>query len=186
MHCIFKLNILLSFIFVLMCAVNSSAQCLTLGADLSYVNTIQKNNGVYSNENGNAVDPYQFFAEKGCDMVRLRLWHTPENNTDYCGNPIAANNLDDMLIAAHKARDAGMQLMLAIHYGDYFNDPGKQKRPAAWDGISHDVLLDSIYNYTYGVLETLEAQGTLPAIVGIGNETTWGFVDETSSTDGWS
>jgi arabinogalactan endo-1,4-beta-galactosidase len=170
--------------FMALCTAGS-AQCPTLGADLSYVNTILANGGQYLDAAGNKVEPFTFFSEKSCDMVRLRLWHTPENITDYCGNPITSNNLDDVLSAAEKTQTAGMDLMLAIHYGDYFNDPGKQKMPEAWMGLTHEFLLDSIYAYTYQVLEKMYAQGTSPAIVGIGNETTWGFIDATSSTNGW-
>lgn len=163
-----------------------NSQCIIVGADLSYVNTIIENDGNYLDELGNTIEPFGFFAEKGADMIRLRLWHTPENITDYCGHPVKANNLEDLLLAADKVVDAGMEIMLALHYGDYFNDPGKQKMPAAWLGSSHSDLLDSIYNYTFKVLEKLNDQESLPSIIGIGNETTWGFIDATASTNGWS
>jgi len=74
---------------------------------------------------------------------------------------------------------------VAIHYGDYFNDPGKQLMPQAWQGLSSQNLLDSIYEYTYRVLDLLQGQGTTPSVIGIGNETTWGFIDANSATDGW-
>jgi arabinogalactan endo-1,4-beta-galactosidase len=162
-----------------------NAQCPILGADLSYVNTIQKNGGIYRDENGTEVDPFEYFAGKGTEMVRLRLWHTPENNDDFCGGQISANSLPDVLETASRIAASGMSIMLAIHYGDYFNDPGKQKMPDAWIGISHEVLLDSIYEYTFDVLNKMHNMGTLPEIVGVGNETTNGFIDETSTTNGW-
>lgn len=165
---------------------NGQSQCLIIGADLSYVNTIQANGGVYRDKAGNINDPYFIFADGGADMVRMRLWHTPENTIDHCGNPISTNNLNDVIIAFKRARAQGMKLNLAIHYGDYFNDPGKQKMPKAWEGLSHELLLDSIYNYTSFVLERLEVEGVRPDIVAIGNETTWGFIDETTTTNGWS
>ena len=65
-------------------------------------------------------------------------------------------------------------------------DPGKQRRPAAWDGLEGEVLLDSIYGYTYRVLARMEAQGTRPAILAVGNETDNGFVDATAPTDGFT
>ena len=42
----------------------SQAQCLITGADLSYVNTIEQNGGIYKDESGVNVDPYEFFAQK--------------------------------------------------------------------------------------------------------------------------
>lgn len=162
------------------------AQCLITGADLSYVNAIEEGSGIYRDENGAIVDPYEFFAQKGTEMVRLRLWHTPENITDSGGNPITSTNLNGVLAAAQRVVSNGMYLKIAIHYGDYFNDPGKQLMPEAWQGTSHTTLLDSIYQYTYHVLEKLHQQNTVPEIVAIGNETTWGFIDESVPTDGWS
>ncbi len=162
------------------------SQCLVTGADLSYVNTIEQNGGNYADENGTSVDPYAYFAERGAGMIRLRLWHTPENFIASDGNPITSSSLEDVLQAAERAVAHGMDLNIAIHYGDYFNDPGKQLRPEAWQGLSHAVLLDSIYQYTYQVLEKLYLQNTVPVIVAIGNETTWGFVDESVPTNGFS
>lgn len=184
-----KINSILEsiLIFFIICfsAFSGKAQCLIIGADLSYVNSIETDGGVFKDSAGNIIDPYMFFAQQGANMVRVRLWHTPENNIDYCGSPISTNNLNDVILAFQRAKAQGLQLNLAIHYGDYFNDPGKQKMPEAWEGLSHQFLLDSIRNYTFYVLAKLNNEGVTPDIVAIGNETTWGFVDETATTDGW-
>ena len=156
------------------------------GADLSYLNTLQNNGTQYFDPAGNPINPYKYFAQRGATLTRLRLFHTPENLTDACGQPITASNLADVLLAARRATEAGMAIKLAIHYSDYFADPGRQLRPAAWAGLSGQVLLDSITNYTTQVLAALHAQGTTPAIVAIGNETTNGFVDATERTDGFT
>ncbi|THH37870.1 glycosyl hydrolase 53 family protein [Neolewinella litorea] len=160
------------------------AQCLQ-GVDLSYVNAIEQAGGIYRDADGERVDPYRYFADRGAEMVRLRLWHRPENIRSKCGEPISSGGMEDVLLAARKADSSGMGLNLAIHYGDYFVDPGKQRRPAAWDGHSGQVLLDSIYHYTYRTLERLHAQGTDPVIVAVGNETNNGFVDATEPTNGF-
>lgn len=180
------MNRFLLLLFLLLFTNLSRAQCLVTGADLSYVNTIEQNGGIYKDENGEAVDPYEFFAQKGAGMIRLRLWHTPENFTNTGGNPITSSNLDDVLYACQRAVQNGMDLNISIHYGDYFNDPGKQLRPAAWQGLSQSILLDSVYRYTYHVLEKLYEQNTVPAMVSIGNETTNGFIDASTPTNGFS
>ncbi|WP_116107274.1 glycosyl hydrolase 53 family protein [Lewinella sp. IMCC34191] len=159
-------------------------QCLQ-GVDLSYVNAVEAGGGVYRDTEGNRVDPFAYFAERGAEMVRLRLWHTPENNESACGAPITSGGLADMLRAARRADSAGMKINLAVHYGDYFVDPGKQRRPAAWDGLDQAILLDSIYGYTYRVLDSMYAQGTPPAILAVGNETDNGFVDASVPTNGF-
>ncbi|MFK8008881.1 MAG: glycosyl hydrolase 53 family protein [Saprospiraceae bacterium] len=161
------------------------SQCFVTGADLSYVNGVEANGETYQDVNGNVVDPFELFANEGAKMIRLRLWHTPENINSSCNNPITNSNLDDVIAAAQKVKANGMQFKLSIHYSDYFVDPGKQQMPAAWLGLSHSILLDSISNYTNAVLEKLKMQNALPDLVSIGNETTWGFIDETAATNGW-
>lgn len=166
-------------------------RCIVTGADLSYVNEIERNGGVWRDEAGQQVDPYRFFVDKGAGMIRLRLFHTPENIESFCGDSISASGLADLLEGAKRVKTAGAGLMVSLHYGDYFNDPGVQYRPKAWQGLTGQTLLDSIYQYTYGVLEHLKKQNTLPEILVIGNETTWGFVDpwyphgSGPGTDGW-
>ena len=172
--------------FSLLLSISATAQSFTSGADLSYVNTILDKGGVYRDASGAITDPYKLFADNGARMVRMRLWHTPQNITDKCGNPIEANDLDDVVLGFQRAKARGMKLMLAIHYGDYFNDPDKQKMPAAWMGLSHLTLIDSVYTYTLAVMNRLKHENVVPDIVAIGNETTWGFIDETATTQGWS
>ncbi len=179
------MNKLFFVISITLITIKLQGQCFLTGADLSYVNEIVKEGGSYYDELGNEVEPFEYYANQGTKVVRLRLWHTPENNMSHCGNSISTNSLADMLDAAVKVKQHGMQLILSIHYSDYFADPGKQKTPKAWEGLTHSILLDSISNYTRQVLEKLHAQNTLADIVSIGNETTWGFIDESSNTNGW-
>jgi arabinogalactan endo-1,4-beta-galactosidase len=162
------------------------AQCFTIGADLSYTNAVLSNGGVYRDSNNNIVNPYALFAQKGANMIRMRLFHTPQNVTSSCGNAISANDINDVISGFTSAKANGMKLNLAIHYGDYFNDPNTQKKPQAWNGLSGVALQNAIYNYTFTVLQTLKNNNVTPDVVAIGNETTWGFVDDTSTTNGWT
>ena len=163
----------------------SQSQCFTIGADMSYTNSVLAKGGIYRDSSGNIAEPYALFAQKGANIVRIRLWHTPENNIDKCGNPISTNNLEDVVLAFKRAKTNGMKLNLSIHYGDYFNDPGNQKMPKAWMGLPHKILIDSIYNYTYSVLKRLKKEDVIPDIVALGNETTFGFINETAPANGW-
>lgn len=163
-----------------------SAQCFNLGADLSYTNSVLANGGVYRDSNNNVINPYSFFAQKGANMIRMRLFHTPQNNISNCGSPISANDINDVILGFTSAKSNGMKLNLAIHYGDYFNDPNTQKRPQAWAGLTGIALQNAIYDYTISVLQTLKNNNVTPDIIAIGNETTWGFIDETATTNGWT
>ncbi len=173
-------------LLLLFFSIRLNAQCFTIGADLSYTNSVLSNGAVYRDTNNVEVNPYSLFAQKGANMVRMRLFHTPQNISSNCGNTIAANDINDVIIGFTNAKSNGMKLNLAIHYGDYFNDPNKQKMPQAWNGLTGTDLLDSIYNYTFSVLQILKNNNVTPDIVAIGNETTWGFIDNTNTTDGWS
>jgi arabinogalactan endo-1,4-beta-galactosidase len=177
-------KLLLVILFIL--STKGTSQCQLIGADLSYSNSVLANGGVYKNSQGVVQNPYSLFAEKGANIVRARLFHTPANQLDFCGNPSTMNTLDDVTSTFVQAKSFGMQLQLSVHYGDYFNDPSKQKMPNAWLGLTQAILLDSIYNYTTKVLTHLNNQNVLPNIIAIGNETTWGFVDNTSTTNGWT
>jgi len=183
---LFYIKELILLVIIVLASKLCTSQNFITGADLSYTNTILDKGGEYRDAEGDIVDPYEYFAFRGAKMVRLRLWHTPENIQDFCGNSIYSSNLEDVLLAAQRIHDNGMEINLSIHYGDYFNDPGKQLRPNAWMGLTHQVLLDSIYNYTHSVLEKLYEQNTTPAIVSIGNETTNGFIDETVPANGFT
>lgn len=134
------------------------------GADLSYVNEMVDCGAVYYNESGNPEDPYAIFSKAGTDLVRVRLWHQPDW-TEY-------SDYEDVKKTISKAKALGMQVLLDFHYSDDWTDPGKQKVPAAWlPVVNHTPILgDSLYNYTYHVLNELNKSGLLPEFVQVGNE----------------
>ena len=143
---------------------DSIAQDKYLGVDLSYVNELEDCGVVYYDAEGVARDPYELLAEKGANLVRLRLWHSPEW-TNY-------SNFLDVRKAISRSRASGMAVMLDFHYSDFWADPSRQWRPAAWNDVSDDsVLGDSLYQYTYNTLKALADENLLPEIVQIGNET---------------
>ncbi|MBE0667176.1 MAG: glycosyl hydrolase 53 family protein, partial [Bacteroidales bacterium] len=149
----------------------------SMGADLSYVNQILDHGGVYR-DSGKIADPYMIFKKYGANTIRLRLWHNPEwTMTVY--NPPAAdmyNDFKDVKRAITAAKALGMAVSLDFHYSDGWADPGKQVPPAAWQGLSLELLHDSIYNYTLKTLDKLEAAGLMPEYVQVGNEINPGFV----------
>lgn len=135
---------------------------IVLGSDLSYVNEVEDAGAKYQRNNSN-VDPYGLFAEKGCNLVRLRLWHTPSINR-YSG-------LEDVKKSIKRAKAANMKVLLDFHYSDIWADPGRQNIPKAWASITNQQLLgDSLYNYTLNTLISLDKENLLPEMVQVGNE----------------
>jgi arabinogalactan endo-1,4-beta-galactosidase len=144
-----------------------------LGADLSYVNEMQDCGGVYR-ENTKVVDPFEFFANKGSNIVRVRLWHTPE-----FGN---YSSIEDVEKTIGRAKKENQTILLDFHYSDNWADPSKQIMPRAWQKItSLQVLGDSVYNYTLSTLNQLKAKNLTPEIVQVGNETNIGVIQHPDS-----
>ncbi|MEZ5947379.1 MAG: glycosyl hydrolase 53 family protein [Hyphomonas sp.] len=133
-----------------------------LGSDLSYVNEMLDCGAVYR-DGGVVKDPYRLFADRGNNLVRLRLWHTPDWT--------AYSTLEDVTRAIRASKAAGMQVLLDFHYSDNWADPGDQIIPAAWEGLDDAALAGAVYDYTYSVLSGLAAEGLMPDMVQVGNET---------------
>lgn len=139
------------------------AQSFYKGADLSYLNEMEDCGALYY-ENNIEKDAYEIFLDHGANIIRYRLWHTPDW-TEY-------STLPDVKIAISRAKAIGFKVLLDFHYSDTWADPGHQLRPSAWNGITDtDILADSVFEYTYSVLYELNNEGLMPEYVQIGNET---------------
>jgi arabinogalactan endo-1,4-beta-galactosidase len=136
------------------------------GVDLSFLPQLEAQ-GVVFRSNGAAGELLEMLGSNGVNCVRLRLWHSPENGW---------SNLSNTIDMARRVKDAGMALLLDIHYSDTWADPGQQSKPAAWASLSYNDLLVEVRDYTANVLTTLSAQGVLPDGVQVGNEITAGFL----------
>ena len=138
------------------------AQDIWRGVDLSYVNELEDCGAVYRHE-GEVADPYAIFAGKGANLVRLRLWHTPDW-TEY-------STLADVTRSIRRARQHDMAVLLDFHYSDDWADPGNQIIPAAWrTAKTTEELAQRLYDYTYETLMALDEEGLLPEYVQVGNE----------------
>lgn len=154
------------------CTTEQSAEITPfyLGADLSYVNEMEDCGVVYK-ENGQAKDPYQIFAGNGCNLVRLRLWHSP-SWYDTLNQGKRYSDFADVRKSIQRAKSAGMAVLLDFHLSDIWADPQRQLAPAAWGAVLDNlpVLQDSVYQYVYQTLSRLNAENLLPEMVQIGNE----------------
>src|SRR5215831_15538469 len=133
-----------------------------LGGDLSYVNEVEDNGGVFY-DGGQAGDPFNIMKDHGANIVRVRLWHTP-TWTRY-------STLADVQRTIKRARDLGMAILLDFHYSDTWADPAKQIIPAAWAKLADQAALEhAVYDYTLHVLRELDEGGLMPEFVQVGNE----------------
>jgi arabinogalactan endo-1,4-beta-galactosidase len=149
------------------------------GADLSYINQVEDLGGTYTNASGEQVDPYQLLASTGHNLARFRLWHDPAWTQEiYNSQGLGPySDLNDVIRSMTRAQDQGMELLLDFHYSDFWADPGRQQIPAAWRSIADiDVLADSVSQYTFRTLTTLNAQGLAPRFLQVGNEINCGLL----------
>jgi arabinogalactan endo-1,4-beta-galactosidase len=115
--------------------------------------------------NGKPMDPFELLKKEGWNFVRFRVWNHPRDG--FCDK-------DHTLALARRAAKLGFKISIDFHYSDWWADPGKQNKPAAWSGLGFSDLDDTLYAYTQGVLDTLKASGITPAWVQIGNEVSVG------------
>ena len=144
------------------------------GGDISFLPQLEAHGGRYSDRQGEK-ELLQLMTDHGFNAARLKLWHTPAE---------PYNTLPQVLAMAKRIDAAGMRFLLDIHYSDWWADPQKQIKPAAWEGLPFEVLTDSVYRYTRDVLRALRAQGTPPAMVQLGNEIRPGLLWPDGRVDG--
>jgi arabinogalactan endo-1,4-beta-galactosidase len=135
---------------------------LYLGADLSYVNEMDDCGAVYRKD-GKPVDPFALMKQSGGNIVRVRIWNDA-TWTKY-------SNPADVARTIRRAREQGMQVLLDFHYSDDWADGDKQIAPVAWAKLSTDEQAKALYDYTRKILSELDAQGLMPEMVQVGNET---------------
>lgn len=139
---------------------------ILIGGDVSFFPEIEDHGGSYSDADGEK-DLLVLMKEQGFGSIRLRLWHTPDG---------PYNTLDQVKNMAARIDAAGMEFVLDIHYSDTWADPGNQTKPAAWNDLAFDLLVDSVYHYSHDVIASLRSQGTVPFMVQIGNEISSGML----------
>ncbi|MEN6324359.1 MAG: glycosyl hydrolase 53 family protein [Proteiniphilum sp.] len=137
-----------------------------IGADFSYLKEAE-DNGFSFKEDGVTKPGLQIFKDHGYNWIRLRLFHTPTQ---------LPNDLKYTIALAKEAKEMGYKFLLDYHYSDTWADPGKQFIPKAWEGLSHEALVDSVFNYTRATMIAFREAGVFPDMVQIGNEITNGML----------
>ncbi len=153
-----------------------------MGADLSYVNQVQDYGGVYQ-DSGTVKDPFTIFKNHGANLVRVRLWHNPQWLKPLNGGKMYSD-LFDVERTMQRAKSAGMAVNLDLHYSDTWADPDHQQIPAAWSGLSLSIMKDSVYNYTFAVLNYFKTRNLVPEMIQIGNENNQGILWPVGKTAG--
>lgn len=136
-------------------------------------------------DGGTQGDALEIMADSGANLVRLRMWNDPYSAS---GQPYGGgtNDLSKTIELAQRAKALGMDVLLDLHYSDFWADPGKQFKPKAWENQGYSQLVNSVRSYTSDVVSQMDAAGAKPDIVQVGNEITNGMLWPQGSTDNWS
>src|SRR5699024_4602963 len=139
-------------------------------ADLSMTGEVESL-GARDFADGREVDLVESRAAFGLPAVRLRLWLDPrdQGGRSYQGG---GNDLATTLALARRAHAAGLDLLLDLHYSDFWTDPKKQQLPKAWLGMSHAEVCAAVHRCTADGLAALLDQGTPAGWVQVGNGVT--------------
>lgn len=145
-----------------------------LGADISFLPELEAR-GMKFSDNGVEKDAIQILKDHGFNYVRLRIFNDPARDSGYSPGK-GFCDLENTKKMAKRVKAAGMKLLLDFHYSDYWADPGKQYKPAAWRKLSFEELKKAVYDYTKNVMQQLKDQGTVPDMVQVGNEINHGII----------
>lgn len=182
-------NIYLGVIIALMCFISSCDELemqatpspreydmsgFAKGADVSWTTQMEASNISFHNALGQKVECMHLMRDMGMNSIRLRVWVEPENG--WC-------NKEDLLVKAYRASKLGMRLLIDFHYSDNWADPGKQTKPAAWEGLSIEELKTAVSQHTTEVLTLLKDNDIEPEWVQIGNETNNGMLWDEGKAD---
>lgn len=136
------------------------------GGDVSEIPEVEAAGGHYS-YHGKQEDPFVIMREAGWNFVRFRVWNAPRGG--WCDK-------EHTLALAKRAAEQRLKISLDFHYSDWWADPGKQNKPAAWKNLPFDKLVQAVYDYTKDVVLAMIAQGTPPYMVQVGNEIIGGML----------
>jgi len=137
------------------------------GADVGWLSQMEDEGYIFKDNSGVQKNCLDILKEKGINALRFRVWVNPSGG--YCDKK-------DVAYMAHRADSMGFKVLIDFHYSDYWADPGKQNKPAAWVGHTLPQLLTDIYNHTFDVLDTLKSLGVIPEWVQLGNEVNNGML----------
>lgn len=146
---------------------------LIKGVDLSSANQyMDEGVNLYDHNGDEQSNYYKLFKDLGANLVRLKLWAQPKSCLTGIGcDDWNYSNIYDVRLAMQRAKSNNLPVLLDFQLSDTWADPEKQTRPAAWEGLSHSSLMNSLHSYIYNTLHNLKfSDGVIPTYVQIGNE----------------
>ncbi len=165
------------FISALVC-VCAHAQTRYVGGDISTLPLYEKDLSYYKDVNGAKITNFITWAINDCgwNTFRVRIFVNPTKaDQDGTLNPSVCQDLAFVTALGQRIKAAGAYFMLDFHYSDTWVDATHIQAPAAWKGLSNELMADSVSAYTTRVLQALKATNATPDLVQVGNEIMYGL-----------
>ena len=165
-------------IIALIC-VCAQAQTRYIGGDISMLPKFEQySSGFRDVKNAKVNDLITWLvSDCGWNTFRVRLFVHPNQKapnyttTDYA----VCQDLAYVSALGKRIKEAGGYFLLDFHYSDSWVDAGHIQPPAAWKGLSDELMADSISEYTHKALQALKEAGATPDLVQVGNEIMYGL-----------
>ena len=163
--------------------ISYSTNTISKGADISWMTEMESTGYSWKDNNGNNRELIPLLTDYELNAIRLRVWVDPNSSgaNGWC-------DIDDLVNKSKLADEENLDIMICIHYSDWWADPSNQTKPTAWVGLSVSQLETAVYNHTSDILNALGNENIVPKWVQIGNETNDGMLWPTgkASTGGFS
>lgn len=168
-----------SLLLIALLCVCAQAQTRYVGGDISMLTQYEQYSSGYRDVNNKKISDLisWLISDCGWNTFRVRLFVNPKQKApDYTKTDYAiVQDLAYVTALGKRIKDAGGYFMLDFHYSDSWVDAGHIQPPAAWKGLSDEVMADSLGQYTHRVLQALKAAGAEPDLVQVGNEIMYGL-----------
>ncbi len=155
------------------------SQELYVGGTMGFTDYLENRCGIVYKENGVPSNPFQSLADHGATIVRLRVDHPPFSSSYTEGEMVDHHSPENVKTGMQRAKDAGLKTLLTFGYTSWALEDSQKLNPyvapLAWQEVAMDLdkITDSIYTFTYSVLDEYCSTGLIPEIVSIGNESVW-------------
>jgi arabinogalactan endo-1,4-beta-galactosidase len=157
-------------------SMSAEAATFTKGADVSWLPQMEANGYTFYNASGVQQDVLTILKGYGMNAIALRSWVNPSSDpaNGHCST-------EETAAMAVRGKNAGLSVLLGMHFGDTWNSVGHQTPPAAWASMTYSQMLDAMYNYVYHYLNVMKYNGVTPDWLKIGNEINAGICGTTGS-----
>jgi len=160
-------------------SINSYSQKVYVGTTMVFTDYLENTCGIVYKENNQPRDPFISLADHGANIVRFSVKFPPYSNSYSNGLIVDHESPENVKKGMQRAKEAGLMTLLTFTYQSFALEDSQKLNayvaPLEWQGFASDVnrLADSVYQYTYSILDNYCSEGLIPEIVAIGNESVW-------------